>query len=208
MGNCYGTDFVEEYGHRDLQCPREPILVGTNLKFEEETTMMFQPKRLDWGEYTLSTPRSEGKTFLSVNGSRSPVKTLTKLNGEPLLTVKSGMDLRPCCYIMRGEGGSTDVVPLATVKGGLNAARQIISADRHTFALLGNRGAYFLFWANPAADIPKPELLSGRGLLIAKIREHKTGGGDVWQINVAKNVDEAFVLAVALALVDMQNAAH
>ena len=49
MGNCYGTDFVEEYGQRDLQCPRDPILVGANLKFEEETTMMFQPKRLDWG---------------------------------------------------------------------------------------------------------------------------------------------------------------
>ena len=28
------------------------------------------------------------------------------------------------------------------------------------------------------------------------------------QVNVAKNVDEAFVLALALALVDMQSAAH
>ena len=31
-------------------------------------------------EYALSTPRTDGKTFLPINGSRSPVKTLTKLN--------------------------------------------------------------------------------------------------------------------------------
>lgn len=67
MGNCYGTDFLEEYGRRDLQCPREPILVGTNLKFEEETTMMFQPKRLDWGGAFM---RVEAVSF---SGRRSPV---------------------------------------------------------------------------------------------------------------------------------------
>ncbi len=89
--------------------------------------------------YVHSASKQTSYNYLLIEDVTSHAYLDLLHQGEPLLTVKSGMDLRPCCYIMRGEGGSTDVVPLATVKGGLNAGRQIISANRHTFALLGNR---------------------------------------------------------------------